>query len=315
MQVSVTAPFAAQTSSDSLKRLAVTTEDLGYDGIALTEHIVVPLHIESRHPYAADGKVSWDHDAHWLQAMVALGFIAGLTERIRLITTVIPVMTRDPLSLAKEAATVDVLSNGRLELGLGAGWCHEEAAALGHASDHPNGRLEETLDILRLAWGQSSFSYRGRYYDFEEVGVHPQPSRGVDTPIWIGGLSPRLVRLTKRKADGSIISARRHMLPEIRAALVDKKIMVTLPIASDFDTAEVLERASALREQGTDEIALVSPRADYEVAIDAIERFAKQLLPELHAGPRRPLAAVPSTGIPELNERPRSRPIASNGIR
>jgi probable F420-dependent oxidoreductase len=292
VQISVTAPLAARTSGDNLKRLAVTTEELGYDGIALTEHIVVPLHVESRHPYSADGKVYWDHDAPWLQAMVALGFIAGVTERIRLTTTVIPVMTRDPLSLAKEAATVDVLSNGRLELGLGAGWCHEEAAALGHASDHPNGRLEETLDILRLAWGQSSFSYHGRHYDFEEVGVHPQPLRGVETPIWIGGQSPRLVRLTKEKADGNIISARRAMLPEIRAALVDKTIMVTLPIEPDFDPAEVHERARMLHEQGADEIALVSARTDFQGAIDIIDRFAKELLPEIHAWPaRKPLGA------------------------
>jgi probable F420-dependent oxidoreductase len=284
MQIGTGPPHAARVSRDALKRFAVTSEELGFDTLRVSEHLLVPMHIESPYPYSADGKVYWDHTAPWLHAMVALSFIAGVTERIRIGTSIIPMMTRNPLALAKEAATVDLLSGGRLDLALGAGWCHEEAAMLGVASDHPIGRLEESVDILRKAWGEDTFEYHGRFFDFDEVAVHPQPVQGAALPIYIGGQSPRLIRLAAEKAQGSIISQRIERLPEVRAALsADQIVSVPLPLTPDFDPAEALSRATNFHEQGVGHISITSRDEDLAGVLAVLERFANEVMPELRA--------------------------------
>jgi probable F420-dependent oxidoreductase len=284
MQIGTGPPHAARVSRDALKRFAVTSEELGFDTIRVSEHLLVPMHIESPYPYSADGKVYWDHTAPWLHAMVALAFIAGVTERIRIGTSIIPMMTRNPLALAKEAATVDLLSDGRLDLALGAGWCHEEAAMLGVASDHPIGRLEESVDILRLAWGEDSFEYHGTYFDFDEVAVHPQPVQGAALPIHIGGQSPRLIKLAAEKAEGSIISARIERLPEVRAGLpADKIVSVPLPLLPDFDPDEALSRATAFSEQGVGHISITSRDEGLDGVLAVLTRFSEEVMPALSA--------------------------------
>ena len=104
--------------------------------------------------------------------------------------SLIPLIITDPLTLAKQAATLDVYSEGRLELGIGAGWLVEEAQALGRPTDHRLGRLEETIEILRLAWSHETFSYQGRYWSFPEVGVNPRPVAQRKRFICTPGSSP-----------------------------------------------------------------------------------------------------------------------------
>src|SRR5581483_8409010 len=113
-----------------------------------------------------EGEPPFPSDTVWAHATIALTFVAAVTERVKLSTCVIPMLTRDPLSLAKECATLDRLSDGRLELGLGAGWLKEEAELLGHPSDRPTERPAEAVEIMQLAWSQPSFEYSGRFWQF-----------------------------------------------------------------------------------------------------------------------------------------------------
>src|SRR5207249_9609316 len=101
-------------------------------------------------PYNATGRPGWDATTPWGDAFISLTLAAAITERVRLGPSLIPLIITDPLTLAKQAATLDVYSEGRLELGIGAGWLVEEAQALGRPTDHRLGRLEETIEILRL---------------------------------------------------------------------------------------------------------------------------------------------------------------------
>jgi probable F420-dependent oxidoreductase len=196
------------TSSRSVATsLAVRAEELGYHSLWVGEHIAMPVQWKSRYPFTEDGVAPFDHRVAYTDAMVTLAYLAGVTERIRLGSAVVPIITRDPLSLAKQAATLDIVSDGRLELGLGAGWLLEEAVALGHPSDHPSGRLAETIAVLRRAWTEEAFEYRGRFYDFDAVAVHPQPVQQ-PVPIWIGGVSPKLLAIAAEMADGVIVPAR-----------------------------------------------------------------------------------------------------------
>jgi alkanesulfonate monooxygenase SsuD/methylene tetrahydromethanopterin reductase-like flavin-dependent oxidoreductase (luciferase family) len=150
--------------------VARMAEQLGYDSLWATSHTAIPVRFDSRYPYDPSGRPGWDATTPWGDALLSLAFAAAVTERVRLGPSVIPLITTDPLTLAKHAATLDLYSGGRLELGIGAGWLVEEGNALGRPTDHRLARLEETLDILRLAWSRQTFSYAGQFWNIPEVG-------------------------------------------------------------------------------------------------------------------------------------------------
>jgi probable F420-dependent oxidoreductase len=262
------------TSPGDLLAVAAEAERLGFHSLWATEHIAIPSEIASRYPYSADGRPPFGIDSEWHEAMVALGFLAGATSRLRLGTAVIPLFNRDPLSLAKQAASVDVLSDGRLELGLGAGWLAEEAQLLGHPHGHRGERLDECIDILRKAWTQQSFEHHGRFWDYPSaVGVHPQPRQGARLPIWIGGSSPRALRTTAERAVGNIlwlaspeqVAAMRARLDALRPGL---KLAVSMRLAAD-----AAEKAAAIARAGADRLLLM-PAGDAAAMAESLNRFA-----------------------------------------
>src|SRR3989441_10182138 len=187
-------PSYIRPSRETLLGVARTAERLGFDSVWTNSHTVVPASFKPRYPYNETGVPAWDKMTAWADAMTTLGFVAAATERVRLGVAVVPLIITDPITLAKQSATVDLLSNGRFELGVGAGWLIEEGRAVGRPTDHRQARLEETIDVLRLAWTRPTFSYDGRFVKIPEVGVHPQPPQGERLPIWIGGQGDEAVR-------------------------------------------------------------------------------------------------------------------------
>jgi probable F420-dependent oxidoreductase len=260
--------------------VARAAEQLGYHSAWVTEHTVIPVEIRSRYPYSPDGRPPFGHDTDWAEAMVTLGFVAAVTTRIRLGTAVIPMLTRSPIAMAKQAATVDVLSSGRLELGLGAGWLTEEAEILGHPHDHRGARLDEAIDIMRKAWARPSFSHQGRFWRIPEVGVHPHPPQGAELPVWIGGTSPAAVRTSAERAVGNLmwlsepdeVAAMRARLPG------DRRVAAAMRL--DFRGGGLGPRARALRDAGADLLILVAYR-DAEPTVADLERFAAEVAPAL----------------------------------
>ena len=129
--------------------MAAELEQAGFDSLWVSDHVVLPAVIESRYPFAADGKATWPSDTPYLDAMIALMAIAAATSRVRLGTAVLVLPLRQPVVLAKQAASIDVLSGGRLELGVGAGWLAEEFAALGVQFADRGALFTESLAIAR----------------------------------------------------------------------------------------------------------------------------------------------------------------------
>ena len=283
--VGVVLPRGA-ASGDPLRTIAREAEALGYASLWSTEHIALPLEFTSRYPFSSDGRPSFKPTAKWFEGMVALGFVAGITERIRLGTAVIPLFNRDPLSLAKQAATVDCLSGGRLELGVGAGWLTEEAAVLGHPADHRSKRLAEAIDILRRAWSPDPVQYRGDFYDIPAVGVSPKPPQGAELPIWIGGTSPAAIDTTVSRATGNILWTQdvdevRRLCGELKERRADVKVAVGL--FYDPDLVNLGNRVLALRQAGVDRL-LLSPPGDTAVAVRWLTDFRSEVMPSLGAG-------------------------------
>src|SRR5438067_8433937 len=162
----------------ALGALAQTAEELGFDSVWISDHVVVPQQISSAYPYSADGRFPTEPTQAYLEPLATLGFLAGVTRRVRLGVAVLILPYRHPLLTAKMIATLDNLSGGRLDLGIGVGWMREEFEALGVGADiyeHRGSATDEQVRILRTVWTQEVAGFEGRFYRFAPVGAHPHP--------------------------------------------------------------------------------------------------------------------------------------------
>ncbi|HSE06433.1 MAG TPA: LLM class F420-dependent oxidoreductase [Methylomirabilota bacterium] len=176
-------------------------EALGYDSLWASDHVVIPHRIASRYPYSPTGKFPLAPDVPFLEPLTTLALVAGVTERVRLGTSILVLPHRNPVLTAKMAATLDHLSEGRLVLGVGVGWMREEIELLGGDYDRRGAWSDEALRVMRACWRDARAAHRGEFFSFDEIGVFPKPTRG-DIPILIGGHTPRALRRVVELGDG-----------------------------------------------------------------------------------------------------------------
>lgn len=283
MRVGASLRNVGAPSRENMVAVARRAEQLGYDSLWATTHTAIPVQFQSRYPYDPSGRPGWNATTPWGDALLSLAFAAAITERVRLGPSVIPLTTTDPLTLAKHAATLDVYSGGRLELGIGAGWLVEEGQALGRPIDHRSARLEETMEILRLAWSRSTFSYAGRFWDFPEVGVNPKPLQGDRLPIWIGGQGERAITIAATHGCGLMLwfvepDAVREYIERFRAAGGTGPVAAALPLAPN--AGRWLELSQQYAKAGTDLLIVTSYGPAPEPTV-TLEKFAAQVLQEV----------------------------------
>jgi probable F420-dependent oxidoreductase len=279
MRIGLMLPNPRDASRDSVLTVARTAERLGYDSVWTNSHTVVPRTFEPRYPYLPSGVPPWDATVSWADAMSLLAFVAGATERVRIGVTVVPVITTHPLTLAKQTATIDVLSNGRFELGVGAGWLLEEGAALGNPTDHRSARLEETVEVLRLAWTSPTFHYEGRFVRIPEVGINPHPTQGGALPMWIGGQGDAAVRIAARRDLGLFI----WQQPPERVSEYAQKLRALKPgarlaasIWTPLEERKWDEQLDGMKRAGVD-LLVLGRRYDGRT-VSELERFASAYL-------------------------------------
>lgn len=149
----------------------------------------------------------WDDD-YMPSLLVLSAAFAAVTQRLTVGTAVLLAPLYNPIRLAEDAATVDLISGGRFILGLGAGWRMEEFDRLGARSERLGRQMRETVEILRRAWGASTFTYKGEFFSYDATNVTPKPSRQI--PIWLGGFAPSAVRRAGRIGDAFLGSSTRR---------------------------------------------------------------------------------------------------------
>ncbi|GAA2454429.1 hypothetical protein GCM10010191_86670 [Actinomadura vinacea] len=184
--------------------LAVAADELGFEGIWLGEHLVLPFGYASEHP--STGQSAHQHHpgavvdpaTELMDPLVALGAAAAFTRRLGLATGIYLLPLRHPLVTARAVATLHEVSQGRFKLGAGAGWLREEFDALGVPFERRGARLEETLTVLRKAWSGGPFEHHGEHFDFGPVQVSPRP---VPVPVVLGGNSDLALRRAVRLGD------------------------------------------------------------------------------------------------------------------
>jgi probable F420-dependent oxidoreductase len=181
--------------------MAAELENAGFESLWVSDHIVMSRDIESRYPFAADGKPTWPSDTPYFDAMIALAVIATATQRAAIGTAVLVLPLRQPVVLAKQAASIDVLSGGRLVLGVGAGWLAEEFEALDVPFGSRGRRFTEWLQILRACWTGEPPAFEGEHYHLPD-GVCALPAPGHDIPVLVGGGSARALSRAATAGDG-----------------------------------------------------------------------------------------------------------------
>ncbi len=195
--------FASSIAIDGETALDICrrAEAAGFESIWGGEHVVLPTTIESPYPYTADGKIPAEPDTPIPDPLIWLAFAAAAAPTLRLGTCILIVPQRNPLVLAKELATLDRLSGGRVELGLGVGWMKEEFDALGVSWERRGARNDEYVAAMRALWAGPHAEFHGDFVDFPPVTCSPRPVQS-SIPILVGGDTDAAIRRAVRIADG-----------------------------------------------------------------------------------------------------------------
>ncbi len=277
--------------------LARAADGLGYWGMACSDHVLNLETLSTPYPYTEGGERRWPMMTPWPDPWVAIGAMGAVTEQLRFTTNVFVLPMRNPFVVAKAVATASALSQGRVALGVGMGWCEEEFDLLEQPFRRRGKRADEALELLRAAWTGEVVEHHGEFYDVPRFEMNPAPPGPV--PVYVGGLSEAALRRAARN-DGWIsdlastaeIGEYCTRLSELReeAGRSDRPFMVMASVNDAVD-AEGFARAA---EVGVTDI-LTLPWAYYHgetqdlaAKVDGLERFATDVLshfPDPHAAP------------------------------
>ena len=196
MQVGVTFP-QSEIGADSIaiRDYAQAAEDLGY------EHLLAYDHVLGADPTNREGWRGYSYETMFHEPLTLFGYLAAVTQRLELVSGVIVLPQRQTALVAKQAAEVDVLSGGRLRLGVGIGWNTVEYEALGEDFQTRGARIEEQIEVMRLLWTKEVVSYEGKYHRIDEAGINPLPVQR-PIPVWMGARANVGLRRTARLAEG-----------------------------------------------------------------------------------------------------------------
>jgi probable F420-dependent oxidoreductase len=204
MRIGVSLPnVGLDHGKETLLPVAEAAERLGFDSVWAAHHVALPYERASKYPYQRSGtEIAMSPGMQWLDPIVTLSLIAGVTERIGLGTSVFVLPYRNPVTLAAELAALDVVSEGRFILGVGVGWMREEFEAIGVPAAERGARTDEHLQVLKTLWSDDPASFAGDFTSFDGVVLATTPRTEGGPPIWVGGNTDPALRRALRFGDG-----------------------------------------------------------------------------------------------------------------
>jgi len=277
-----------------LVQVAQKAEALGFESVWIPEHLAVPLHITSRYPYSADGKFPGGPSAALHDPFVALGFVAACTKTIKLGTGVFVLPLRNPLAVAKAAASVDVLSQGRLLFGVGIGWLEDEFNAVGMPFKDRAARTREWIAMMKALWTEETPQFSGKFHSFAALGFNPKPVQKPHPPIIFGGDSRPALKRTAELGDGWF--GVRYTPDSVKPILATLKEL-TDKAGRDFSTLEIsvgmepgqplnLDTVKRFADAGVHRLMTFAPgfipRSRYDTDLyPQMERFAEEVIAKI----------------------------------
>jgi len=248
--------------------LAGIAEENGFESLWAVEHVVVPADYGSTYPYSPTGRMPGTEESPIPDPLIWLTWVAAATRTLRLATGILILPQRTPAILAKELATLDVLSGGRVTLGVGVGWLKEEFQALGVPFEHRGTRTDEYIEALRVLWREEESTYSGRYVAFERAKSFPKPAQHNGIPIAVGGHTAAAARRAGRLGDEffpAVVSAQQltELLAIMRAAATEAG---RDPAAIGVTTggAMELDELKRLADLGVTRVVMSNPGGDPE---------------------------------------------------
>jgi probable F420-dependent oxidoreductase len=202
MKLGVALPhFGPAASTDAIVKIARKAEALGFASLWVLDRLLWPIQPTSKYPGNPRGDMPRPMQSTW-DPLIVLGFAAAQTERLLLGTSVLVASYRNPAVAAKMLATLDLLSRGRVIVGLGGGWNQDEFAAVGQCLDERNERTDEFIEVVKKLWQTDESSFSGKYFHVPPCIFLPKPLQRPHPPIWIGGNSGRALRRVAAYGDG-----------------------------------------------------------------------------------------------------------------
>jgi probable F420-dependent oxidoreductase len=275
-------PFA---SPEGAGAIADAAEQAGFDSLWTVEHVIVPADYSSTYPYSPNGKMPGGTELELPDPLVWLAWVAARTTTLRLATGIVILPQRNPLVLAKEAATLDSLSGGRLMLGVGIGWLEEEFQTLGVPWHDRIARTEEYVAAMRALWSQPVATFAGETVRFTDVACRPRPV-GDSIPIVVGGHSPAAARRAGRYGDGFFPAKGdlHELLDEMRSAAdAAGRDPDLIEVSSGSDKVlagaeQALDEIGRLAEAGVNRVVLPPLAWDAAGIGEALARFREEVI-------------------------------------
>ncbi len=268
-------PFGEPELSRGLVGLA---EEHEFESLWTVEHTVVPTGYESAYPYSNDGKMPGGDDVAITDPLIWMAWVASITTRVRLATGILILPQRNTFILAKELATLDVLSGGRVELGIGVGWLREEFEALGVPFEDRGARTDEYVAALRALWEGGETSFDGQFTSCQRVNCNPKPVQAGGIPIVVGGHTPAAARRAGRLGDGFFPGRSR---PEELMPLLETMRSAARDAGRDPDAIEVtaggvfdLDGVKRFADLGVSRVVIPPLGFDFETLKGALGAFA-----------------------------------------
>ena len=282
MRISLFAPTLSPAGTpDALEAIARTADENGIHCLWVAEHVVLFDDYDSVYPYSDTGKIPAGGDIGIMDPFVALSFLAAASERVRLGTGICLVPQRNPVYTAKEAATVDWLSDGRLDFGVGVGWLSEEFEAVQVPFERRGARTREYLEVIRRLWCEPISQFDGEFYQLPACRSYPKPVQWPHPPIFFGGESEPALRRVADLGQGwygfnlepDQIESHTRRLDELLGqrgrSLDDVEIVI-----SPYLRRPSRDLLSGYEDAGVDQIVLMLPGRDAEAMTDAIRKIA-----------------------------------------
>ena len=276
------------TDPETVSTFVTTVEDRGYDFLLCYDHVV------GANPDDPTFDGPFDNDDALHEPLTLFAHLAAVTDSIRLVTGILILPQRQTALAAKQTATVDVLCDGRLRLGVGVGWNEREYAALGVDFGDRGPRIEEQLEVLRRLWTEEAVWFDGRWHHLPNVGINPRPVQR-PIPVWMGGEAPPVLERVGRLADGWIppgrfatleapIEEAAERVESIRAHARDAgrdpdELRIVARVEPTEDATAWVERIGEWRALGATHVAIDAVGTDRTVEehLDLVDRFARRM--------------------------------------
>jgi probable F420-dependent oxidoreductase len=284
--------YGPGATRETLVAFARRMEALGYDSLWVSDHVVIPYEIRSRYPYNATGDFPLAPTTTFLEPLAVMALVAGVTERVKLGTTVLVLPHRHPVLAAKALATIDHLAPGRVILGAGVGWMREEIELLGAPYDRRGAWTDEAIRVMRACWTEDRPAFSGEFFRVPPIGFAPRPPRGA-IPIWIGGHTARALRRVVELGDGwhAAFATPAEMadgVAKLRAECARRgrdvasiTLSVRVGLAARKSADETVSELKALRDLGVRHVVLETRARDLADMVALHERFSAEVRPRL----------------------------------